>query len=108
ATGAAINRLADAGILTQRNVGRQRYRIFEAPTVIELFTSLERSLASPTGDTQDVYVAESDEQLAHDSRVNFHGVLPSEGDRYLQIGGAPVISLQSPSPAHFRRADNLS
>ena len=108
ATGAAINRLADAGILTQRNVGRQRYRIFEAATVLELFTSLERSLASPTGDTQDVYVAESDEQLAHDSRVNFHGVLPSEGDRYLQIGGAPVISLQSPSPAHFRRADNLS
>jgi Fic family protein len=51
ASGAAINRLGDAGILTQRNVGKQRYRIFEAPTVLELFTSLERSLASPTGDT---------------------------------------------------------
>ncbi len=51
ATGAAINRLVDAGILTQRNIGRQRYRIFEAPTVLELFTSLERALASPTGDT---------------------------------------------------------
>lgn len=51
ATGAAINRLVDAGILTQRNLGKQRYRIFEAPTVLELFTSLERALASPTGDT---------------------------------------------------------
>ena len=51
AAGSAINRLADAGILAQRNIGRQRYRIFEAPEVLELFTSLERALASPTGDT---------------------------------------------------------
>ncbi len=51
AAGAAINRLLDAGILIQRNVGKQRYRIFEAPAVLELFTSLERALASPTGDT---------------------------------------------------------
>jgi Fic family protein len=51
AVGSAVNRLADVGILTQRNVGKQRYRIFEAPEVLELFTSLERALASPTGDT---------------------------------------------------------
>lgn len=51
AVGSAINRLAKAGILTQRNIGKQRYRIFEAPEVLELFTSLERALASPTGDT---------------------------------------------------------
>jgi len=51
AAGSAINRLAEAGILLQRNIGRQRYRIFEAPEVLELFTSLERALASPTGDT---------------------------------------------------------
>jgi hypothetical protein len=51
AVGAAINRLADAEVLTQRNIGKQRYRIFEAPEVLELFTSLERALASPTGDT---------------------------------------------------------
>lgn len=51
AAGAAVNRLAEAGILVQRNIGRQRYRIFEAPQVLELFTSLERALASPTGDT---------------------------------------------------------
>ena len=51
AAGAAINRLVDAGILTQRNIGKQRYRIFEAPAILELFTSLERTLASPTGDT---------------------------------------------------------
>jgi len=51
AAGEAINRLLDAGILIQRNVGKQRYRIFEAPAILDLFTSLERSLASPTGDT---------------------------------------------------------
>lgn len=51
ATSSAINRLLDAGILRQRNIERQRYRIFEAPDVINLFTSLERALASPAGDT---------------------------------------------------------
>jgi Fic family protein len=51
ATGGAINRLIEAGILTQRNIGKQRYRIFEAPAVLDLFTSLERALASPAGDT---------------------------------------------------------
>ncbi|MEX1005953.1 MAG: Fic family protein [Acidimicrobiia bacterium] len=51
AVGAAVNRLAEAGILVQRNIGKQRYRVFEAPEVLELFTSLERALASPTGET---------------------------------------------------------
>ena len=51
ATGAAIKKLVDAGVLIQRNIGKQRYRIFEAPAVLDLFTSLERSLASPTGNT---------------------------------------------------------
>ena len=51
AAGGAINRLLDAEILVQRNVGKQRYRIFEAPAILELFISLERTLASPTGDT---------------------------------------------------------
>jgi Fic family protein len=47
----AIKRLETAGVLRQRNVGRQRYRVFEAPDVIELYTGLERALASPAGDT---------------------------------------------------------
>jgi Fic family protein len=47
----AVNALVDAGILRQRNVGRQRYRIFEATDVLDLFVGLERSLASPAGDT---------------------------------------------------------
>lgn len=51
AAGSAVNRLVEAGILVQRNIGKQRYRIFEAREVLELFTSLERALASPTGDT---------------------------------------------------------
>jgi Fic family protein len=51
AAGGAINRLIEEGILTQRNIGKQRYRIFEAPAVLDLFTSLERALASPAGDT---------------------------------------------------------
>ena len=51
AASAAITRLVSAGILAQRNVGRRRYRVFEAGDVVRLFTSLERSLASPSGDT---------------------------------------------------------
>ena len=50
----AVNALANAGVLTQRNVGRQRYRVFEAADVLDLFTGLERALASPTGDTRRV------------------------------------------------------
>jgi Fic family protein len=49
----AVNALAEVGILRQRNVGRQRYRVFEATDVLDLFTDLERALASPTGDTRD-------------------------------------------------------
>ncbi len=48
----AVNALADAGVLRQRNVGRQRYRVFEATEVLDLFTGLERALASPTGNTR--------------------------------------------------------
>lgn len=51
ATGAAVNRLAEAGIVTQRNAGKARYRVFEATAVLDLFTGLERALASPSGDT---------------------------------------------------------
>ena len=47
----AVARLEDAGILTQITVGR-RNRAFEAPEVIEVFTDLERRLASPAGDTR--------------------------------------------------------
>lgn len=47
----AVNALAGAGILRQRNVGRQRDRVFEAPDVLDFFTGLERALATPTGDT---------------------------------------------------------
>ena len=48
----AVNALAEAGVLRQRNVGRQRYRVFEATEVLDLFTDLERALASPTGNTR--------------------------------------------------------
>lgn len=50
-TSGAVNALADAGILRQRNLGRQRYRVFEATDVLDLFTGLERALASRSGDT---------------------------------------------------------
>lgn len=48
-TADAVNQLAEAGILRQRNAGRQRYRVFEAAGVLDLFTALERALASSTG-----------------------------------------------------------
>ena len=50
ATNQAIDRLVEAGVLTQVTVGR-RNRAFEAPQLIDAFTSLERQLASPEGDT---------------------------------------------------------
>lgn len=48
----AVNALAKAGIIRQHNVGRQRYRVFETTDVLNLFTGLERALASPSGDTR--------------------------------------------------------
>jgi Fic family protein len=50
-TNQAVQRLIDAGILRQVSVGR-RNRAFEAPAVLDAFTSLERQLASPDGDTR--------------------------------------------------------
>ena len=47
----AISRLVEAGVLVQVNVGR-RNRAFEAPELIDAFTSLERQLASPGGNTR--------------------------------------------------------
>ena len=47
----AVNALVEGGVLKQRNVGRKRNRIFEASNVLDLFTALERALASPKGDT---------------------------------------------------------
>ena len=46
----AMDQLVEAGVLVQINVGR-RNRAFEAPELIDLFTALERQLASPTSDT---------------------------------------------------------
>ncbi len=46
----AVDRLVDAGILSQVTVGR-RNRAFEGREIIDAFTDLERRLASPIGDT---------------------------------------------------------
>jgi Fic family protein len=48
---AAIQRLVNAGILSQITIGR-RNRAYEAPEIIEAFTDLERQLTSPEGDTR--------------------------------------------------------
>ncbi|MEZ5410045.1 MAG: Fic family protein [Acidimicrobiales bacterium] len=50
-TAEAVNTLATAGVLRQRNIGRQRSRVFEATRILDLFTGLERALATETGDT---------------------------------------------------------
>ena len=50
--GDAIEALLGEGLIVQRNVGRERYRVFEVPEVLDLFTSLERRLASPDGNTR--------------------------------------------------------
>jgi Fic family protein len=47
----AIQRLVQAGILGQVNIGR-RNRAYEAPEIIAAFTALERQLASPEGNAR--------------------------------------------------------
>ena len=51
ATNLAIERLVAAGVLVQVSVGR-RNRAYESPELIDAFTSFERRLASPEGDTR--------------------------------------------------------
>ena len=48
---AAITQLLEAGILRLRPSSSPRSRVLEAPSVIHLLTSLERSLATPGGNT---------------------------------------------------------
>ncbi len=48
----ALNRLLEVGILKQRNLGKKRYRVFEAPSVFELWNRVDRALATPGRDTQ--------------------------------------------------------
>ncbi len=50
-TADAINTLAAAGVLRQRNIGRQRSRVFEATRVLDLLTGLDRALATEAGAT---------------------------------------------------------
>jgi len=45
ATGKAVNQLTESGVLVVRSVGKQRYRIFEAPDVTRLITRLDRELS---------------------------------------------------------------
>ena len=51
ATRAAIAQLIEAGILRLRPSSSPRNRVLEAPAVIRMLTSLERSLATPQGNT---------------------------------------------------------
>lgn len=51
ATNEAMRRLDGAGVVRQVTVGK-RNRAYEAKAVIEAFVTLERQLASPTGDTR--------------------------------------------------------
>ena len=48
----AMRRLSDAQVVTPAHLGRQRKQIYEAREIIDVFTALERQLASPAGDTQ--------------------------------------------------------
>ncbi len=50
ATGDAVARLVDAGVVRQVTIGR-RNRAFEATALLDAFTGFERALASPDADT---------------------------------------------------------
>jgi hypothetical protein len=51
AANGAVNSLVAAGILTPVNQGK-RNRVYEARDLVDAFTSFERSLATPGGDTR--------------------------------------------------------
>jgi Fic family protein len=51
ATNEALRQLEEAKVVKQVTVGR-RNRAFEAPAIMEVFTGLERQMASPVGDTR--------------------------------------------------------
>ena len=42
--GSAVNALVEAGVLEQRNVGRERYRLFESPAVLDLWAVTDAEL----------------------------------------------------------------
>ena len=63
----AIDRFVAAGILSQITVGR-RNRAWEAAEVVEVFSDLERSLASPTGDTLAARPSRAVPSRRHDDR----------------------------------------
>ena len=42
-----ITRLTGAGALVQRNIGKERYRVFEAPDVIRLIAALNDAPTIP-------------------------------------------------------------
>ncbi len=45
--GPAVNALVEAGVLAQHNVGRQRYRLFAAPAVLDLWATVDAELVTP-------------------------------------------------------------
>jgi len=47
----ALQKLVSADVLQIRDIDRKRYRVYEAGEALDLFTDLERVLASPVGDT---------------------------------------------------------
>lgn len=46
-SGEAVNALARAGILRQRDLGRRRYRVFEAPEILDLFGEVQSTITHP-------------------------------------------------------------
>ena len=52
ATGQAVNRLAEAGVIRQQDAGKERFRVFEAPDVIRIISRLDRELSLSASDPQ--------------------------------------------------------
>ena len=68
ATGLAVNRLTESGVLTVRSADKQRYRVFEAPDVIRLITRLDRALSMQSPPATDVAAPLDDPSDAHPQR----------------------------------------
>ena len=72
ATGSAVNQLAEAGVLRQRTVGKERYRVFEVPDVIRLISQLDRELSLQSPPARDATsLLEERSRAQHDPSVGF-------------------------------------
>ena len=101
ATGQAVNQLTESGVLTVRSVGKQRYRVFEAPDVTRLITRLDRNLSMQSPPARDVGAAlndpSGDTTFQQVSTSASEDEDPKPGGFYCRANASDIPPLSDPS-----------